>query len=150
MGIPHRVPILKTRNSTSKTLSDDRVDENILFHISRVVLQMKSNALSAGLPQPQRHGSGRPGRPQAVLSPGPAAPRAFGGLGTQPGQAGGAEVVFPEGQGNGPDGSSGLPWLALAAAALTDPPALESTVEWRAAPQGCPAAWLGSGSQSIP
>ena len=28
---------------------------------------MKSNALSAGLPQPQRHGSGRPGRPQAVL-----------------------------------------------------------------------------------
>ena len=61
MGIPHRVPILKTRNSTSKTLSDDRVDESILFHISRVVLQMKSNALSAGLPQPQRHGSGRPG-----------------------------------------------------------------------------------------
>ena len=30
---------------------------------------MKSNALSAGLPQPQRHGSGRPGRPQAVLLP---------------------------------------------------------------------------------
>ena len=81
MGIPHRVPILKTRNSTSKTLSDDRVDESILFHISRVVLQMKSNALSAGLPQPQRHGSGRPGRPQAVLQPWPCCPACFWRLG---------------------------------------------------------------------
>ena len=46
MGILHRTSILSTTYSTSMILSDDHVEESTLFHMTRVVLQTKSNVLS--------------------------------------------------------------------------------------------------------
>jgi len=59
-------------------------------------------------------------------------------------------MAFPEGQGRSLTGGPGLPRSALAAAALSGPAALESTAGWRACSSGCPAAFLGSSSQSVP
>ena len=47
-----------------------------------------------------------------------------------------AEMAFPEGQGRSLMGGSGLPWSTLAAAALSSPPALESTVGWKSCSSG--------------
>ena len=91
-----------------------------------------------------------PASPRLCCCPGPATPRAWGGLGAWPGQAGEAVMAFPEGQGRSLTGGPGLPRSALAAAALSGPAALESTAGWRACSSGCPAAFLGSGSRSIP
>ena len=59
----------RTLLSSSKMCSDVFSTGSTLLHMSRVVLQRKSNAVSVGLPQPQCHGSGRRSRPQAVLLP---------------------------------------------------------------------------------
>ena len=73
---------------------------------------------------------------QAQQAPGcAAAPRAWGGLGAQPGPAGEAGMAFCKGQGRSVAGASGLPWSALAASALSGPAALLSTVGGGPAPQ---------------
>ena len=57
---------------------------------------------------------GGPADPRLCCSPGHATLQAWGGLGTRPGQAGGAEVAFPEGQGRslmGALGCHGQRWL---------------------------------------
>ena len=65
---------------------------------------MKSSAMSAGLPQSQRHDQAALVAQRLCCSSGPA-------------------VLCPL------NGGSALPWLALAAAALTGQPVLESTAE---------------------
>ena len=60
-------------------------------------------------------------------------------------------MAFCKGQGRSVAGASGLPWSALAASALSGPAALLSTVGGGPAPRDVlPAAFLGSGNQSIP
>ena len=53
-------------------------------------------------------------------------------------------MVFLEGQGRSLTRGFGLPWSALAAAVLSGPPALESTVGWSACSSGvsCSFPWL--------
>lgn len=54
LKIPHSSWSWRTLHSTSKMHSEFSARESILFQMSRVVLQTKSNAVSAGLPQSSR------------------------------------------------------------------------------------------------
>ena len=109
LNISHNCWSWRTLLSSSKILSEDSSMGSTLFHISRVALQ-RAMLCQQGCLRHSAMAHAGPAGPRLCFSPGPATPRAWGGLVARPGQAGGAEVAFPEGQSRSLTRGCGLPW----------------------------------------